>query len=335
MPAPKPDTAVAIPTAEAVAPVPAPIEQLDTSRIEKATPPARVERVRHHPHFKSDIWLPLPSVLLPGFGQYFQGDWTGGVYTGVAVGGYLLALSGVAELGDSILNSPSATDPTADPESWAVRRIILGSMAVQGSGFLSAYSVFRSSVPRFQEEDGKYKFLTGNESIADMMVSPVRFDHLKKPSSFIPLGLLAGGAAYLVTDYRSSHRGSDWTFSADDLLFSWPLGYNAGLTEEAVFRGWLLPVAYQYTGERWWLANGAQALLFGAVHYSSDNPFPWPQALLGYYFGYLTHKNGWTLSESIFVHSWWDTILFTAQALTTRWVPSGSTAFRFDIPLPL
>ncbi|HKP94696.1 MAG TPA: CPBP family intramembrane glutamic endopeptidase [Fibrobacteria bacterium] len=296
--------------------------------------PAAPKRERRHPHFKSDIWLPLPSVLLPGFGQYFQGDWTGAVYTGVAVGGFLLYASGEAELRDEGSDSRSDANPSRATESWATRRVILGALAVQGSGFMSAYSAFRSSVPRFQAEDGKYAFLTAHESIGDLMASPARFDHLLKPSSFIPLGLLGGAAAYLAVDYRGSHRGSDWTFSPDDLLFSWPLAYNAGLTEEAAFRGWLLPVAYQYTGERWWLANGAQALLFGAAHYSSDNPYPWPQALLGYYFGYLAHKNGWSLSESVFVHSWWDAILFTAQFATMRRVRTGSTAFRFDLPLP-
>lgn len=324
------------------APAAAAAEQLDSSAADKEPPPVtrrreyddegRPVRVRHHPRHKSDIWLPLPSVLLPGFGQYLQGDWTGAIYTGVAVGGYLLFQAGAAEL-DTARDPGANLDPTEGQESWSIRKIVLGSMAYQGSGFLSAYSAFRSSVPRFQQEDGKYAFLTSEETLGDMMLSPARFDHLAQPSAFIPLGLLAAGAAYLTVDYRGSHRGSDWTFSADDLLFSWPLAYNAGVTEEALFRGWLLPVAYQYTGETWWLANGAQALLFGAAHYSSGNPFPWPQALLGYYFGYLTRKNGWTLSESIFVHSWWDAILFTAQYVTMRRAQAGATAFRFDLPL--
>jgi membrane protease YdiL (CAAX protease family) len=292
--------------------------------------PRSADRAR----FKSEWWLPAPSVFLPGFGQYFQGEWSGLMYSGIGVGGLFLASDGLSKLrAENVEDVPES--PTTGTESPAEREFILGSLAYQGSGFLSAYAAFRSSVPRFQAEDGKYKFLTSNEPVGALMVSPARFEHLAKASAFIPLGLLAAGATYLVVDERSSHHGADWTFSADDILFSWPLAYNAGVTEEALFRGWLLPMAYQYTGQTWWLANGAQAALFGLAHYGPGNRLPWPQALLGYYFGYLTRKNGWSLSEAVFVHSWWDAILFTAQYATMRRVPAGSAGFRFDLPVPL
>jgi membrane protease YdiL (CAAX protease family) len=149
------------------------------------------------------------------------------------------------------------------------------------------------------------------------------------------LGILTGTIGYLVYNYRSDHEDADWTFSGDDLLFSGGLAYNAGFTEEAVFRGWLLPVAYQYTGQRWWLANGLQAAFFGLAHYDKkNNPVPWPQTLLGYYFGYLTRKNGWSLSEAIFVHTWWDAVLFLGQSLTTHRV-EGTARFNLAFPVPL
>jgi hypothetical protein len=323
-------------------------EILDTSAVDAQPPqltrPAssreemddvpRKKRSADRANFKSDWWLPAPSVFLPGFGQYFQGEWPGLLYTGVAVGGLFMVADGMSELlADDIEEVPDS--PAAGTESPAEREVLLGSLAYQGSGFLSAYSAFRSSVPRFQAEDGKYRFLTTNEGVGALTVSPARFDHLAKASAFIPLGLLAGVAGYLVMDERSSHHGADWTFSADDILFSWPMAYNAGVTEEALFRGWLLPVAYQYTGRTWWLANGAQAALFSLAHYGPGNRYPWPQALLGYYFGYLTRKNGWSLSEAIFVHSWWDAILFTAQYATMRRVSTGAAGFRFNLPVPL
>jgi hypothetical protein len=199
---------------------------------------------------------------------------------------------------------------------------------------MSAYSSFRSSVPRFQQEDGKYRFLTQSESPGDLLVSPFRFDHLADPWALVPLGLVAGGVGYLVDKERSDHKGADWLTTGDDFLFTGALAYNAGVTEEAVFRGWLLPVSYQYMGRHFWLANGAQALLFGAAHYNSDtNSIPWPQTLLGLYFGWLARKNQWTLSESIFVHAWWDMILFAGQVATTRSVPAGGAAFRLELPI--
>jgi len=82
-------------------------------------------------------------------------------------------------------------------------------------------------------------------------------------------------------DYRSSIAVSDWTFSGDDVLFYWPLAHNAGVTRRRCSAGGCLP----------WRTNTrvkpggwqrAPSLLFGLAYYSSDNPYPWPQALLGY-----------------------------------------------------
>ena len=332
--------------------IPSGAEAVDSSLVDTATlritepekvyvdPDEAQPRLRRGKHarraggglkFKSDIWLPLPSVVLPGFGQYFQGDWTGAVYTGVAVGGLLLYATGAHGLDESADQAPPALFD--DNESWTIRRMLLGAMAYQGSGLVSAYSAFRISVPRFQQEDGRYRFLKANESIGDVMASPFRFRHLKKATSYVPLGLLAGAVGGLVYYKRHSHRGADWLFSGDDLAFYGPLAYNAGITEEAAFRGWLLPLAYEYSGETWWLANGAQALFFAGLHYSSDNPVPWPQALLGYYFGYLTRKNQWTLSEAIFVHTWWDALLFVGGTLVTRRSGEGTATFRVDLPM--
>ena len=263
-------------------------EQIDTAAVDAPPAPRAYHRPAPDPddpppvtprlraNFKSDFWLPVPSVILPGFGQYCQGEWSGLAYTGVAVAGFTVYTLGVLDLAGEVSTNPSKL---FDSEDWTIRRVMLGAAAGQGSGFLSAYSAFRSSVPRFQQEDGKYQFLTGHESIGDMALSPLRFDHLGQLSAAVPLGLLAGTLTYLTLDYRSSHEGSDWTFSADDPAFFGPLAYNAGLTEEALFRGWLLPAAYQYMGRIWWLANGSQALLFAAAHYSAANPVPWPQLL--------------------------------------------------------
>jgi membrane protease YdiL (CAAX protease family) len=307
---------------------PAPKIQAALADGDSAPLPPGAPRAR----FKSDFWLPAPSMFLPGFGQYFQGERAGLGYTGAAFTGIYLVADGASRLRDH--DGGFDASKLFDGEDWGVREYILGAMLYQGSGFLSAYSVFRSSVPRFQKEDGRYRFLKAQESLGEMALAPVRFGHLGKASTFVPLGLLAGVLTYLVIDDRSTHSGSDWTFSADDLAFSGPLAYNAGLTEEAVFRGWLLPVAYEYSGRTWWFANGAQAGLFALAHYSSANPVPWPQFLLGWHFGSLARKNGWTLSESIFLHAWWDGALFLAQALTTRRV-NGTSAFRIAFPVPL
>jgi membrane protease YdiL (CAAX protease family) len=91
----------------------------------------------------------------------------------------------------------------------------------------------------------------------------------------------------------------------------------------------------KYSGGNFWLANGAQAVLFGAAHYNArDLPLPWPQALLGFYFGWLTKKNGWTLSEAIFVHAWWDMLVFAGEVATSyRDKDPAAAAFRVALPV--
>ena len=70
-----------------------------------------------------------------------------------------------------------------------------------------------------------------------------------------------------------------------------------------------MPVTNYYVKSPW-VSNLITALLFGAAHFGGDNTFPLPQALAGYYFGYVTQKNDWGIGESIFIHTWLDVIAF-------------------------
>jgi membrane protease YdiL (CAAX protease family) len=297
-----------------------------------AADPGQDWPLRHKgPRFKSDLILPGASVILPGFGQYFQSDLSGLAYTAAAVAGLGVAISGLLSMDTAGLDQANVTEV---PDAWSYRSFLLGTLAFQGSGFLSAYAAFRSSVPRFQEEDGEYAFLGPPEPVGGLMLSPFRMSHLAEPSAGIPLGALAGIVAYAIADGRHGHPGARWTLSGDDFLFVGAESWNAGVSEEAVFRGWIYPFLYQALGQNYWLANGGQALLFGAAHFDpKSNPVPWPQALLGFYFGWLTRKNGWTLSESIFVHAWWDMLLFTGQIATHYRDPASQAAFRLDLPI--
>src|SRR5690606_36713047 len=88
-----------------------------------------------------------------------------------------------------------------------------------------------------------------------------------------------------------------------DFLTLSAISYNAGVGEEALFRGWMMPVWQETFHSKFW-SNTITALIFAAGHISDELPVPWPQFAIGYYLGHLTQKNYWTLSESVFIHSW-------------------------------
>ena len=79
-----------------------------------------------------------------------------------------------------------------------------------------------------------------------------------------------------------------------DVLFASAISYNAGVGEEALFRGWMYPMFMEAFGHDLW-ANVASSAIFAAAHISSENPVPWPQFLAGYYFSWLVKKNGWSM----------------------------------------
>jgi membrane protease YdiL (CAAX protease family) len=296
------------------------------------SPAGRPERKRAR--FKSDLLLPASSVFVPGLGHYIQGDFTGLAYSAVAAAGVGLVVHAVGENRDSL--PEAGTTELFESDSWRLRRFILGGLIYQGAGFMGAYSAFRLAVPRLQEEEGKYGFLgPPRESAGDLLIAPFRFDHLRKQTTWVPIGAMGILVSYLVYEFRKKHIVGEWTLSGDDHIFGGMVSYNAGVSEEAAFRGWIFPMAYQYTGEKYFLSNGAQALLFSAMHYDRDDlPVPWPQFLMGYYLGWLTRRNEWSLSEAIFIHSWWDMILLAGAAATNKEVSAQTVRFGATVPIP-
>ncbi len=290
------------------------------------------------PRVVSDLWLPAASLFLPGFGQYLQGDFPWGAgYSLTAVGGVVLAINSRFMLVDKYLNEgPIPTEPI--PKSPEMQGMFYGLQLYQTAGFLSAYQVFAASVPSLQER-GHYRFLPNPEGVGDLLVSPFRLEYLKKPTTYIPLGLFTALAGLAV----SSERGSSQTdnsrlvpYHFRDALFTTGVSFNAGVSEEAFFRGYALPWFYQAFGERWFFANGMQAAAFGLAHYNPENESTAIHMLItgtmGYYFGSMTRRNDWNVGEAIFLHFWWDIVAFTAGYLTLREI-RFDFSFKTSVPL--
>jgi hypothetical protein len=266
----------------------------------------------------SVFWKPFGSFFLPGLGQYMDGHIGYGLlYSGVGLAGMAYASNVASNNGLTEEANEELTDEEkeakekdeelgVDTKDINLRKIMWGQQVYQTAGGFSAYHSFRSTV-RSKQRRGEYQFLTQEESPGDLMLAPLRMDFLARKTTWIPLLVGASIAGLVLT----SDPGDDLektSFTQADAFFTTALSFNAGTHEEAMFRGWLQPWFYESWGSEFW-ANGVQSVIFAAAHLPS-NPTPLPQLILGYHLGYVTNSNNWTLSESVFIHTWWDILAF-------------------------
>ncbi len=265
----------------------------------------------------SDIWVPVVSFVLPGFGQYFEGQTEAGLaYSGVAVAGYAYAIniSTANNLAEKQKKDKEEREKNGEkePESGfnqkdpALRKSALGEQVAQWSGGMSAYHAFRTAV-RSRKDHGEYEFLGHEETLFELMSAPFHFGYLTRPTTFIPLSIGVAIAALQMRSAVPDNVVRD-TFTSSDAFFAGAFSYNAGTHEEAMFRGWIMPVMRDSWGSDFW-SNAAQSVIFAAAHLNQVQ-VPLAQLLLGYHLGYVTQKNGWMLGENIFIHAWWDVLAF-------------------------
>ncbi len=264
---------------------------------------------RNNKQRRSVLWFPLLSYVAPGAGQYMNGQVGAGlIYSGIGLAGLGTAVSAAVELN----NDPNSNQRINDIDSFdpLVRRYVWGLKTYDLAGSLSLYHAFQTNV-LFRKQEGAYQFLPQQaETTDELMTAPFEFSNLGRWSTLLPLlfgtGLVVWSGA--TDDFNTRQLNSG------DLLFSAGLSYNAGVGEEALFRGWMFPLLTEAYGiENVFWSNLTQAAIFGAAHFSDENQLPIFQFAAGYYFGWLAKKNGWSLREAIFLHTWWDVIVFTAS----------------------
>ena len=273
----------------------------------------------NHSDKRSDIGVPIVSFLLPGFGQWLNEDYTSGaVYSGAAIAGYAYAINVTSS--DHLAHQHEvmrqrARDHEVSEQNAlaqkdiAERKATLGGLVAQGAGGLSLYHSFRTAVAT-RRPAGEYTFLVIDETPMDLLAAPLHFGFLARPTTYIPLAIGAAIAAIQVNRKPDKDMVRS-RFNSADALFMSSFSYNAGTHEEAVFRGWVMPMAREYGANDTW-SNVIQSVLFAAAHLGS-NSTPLPQLLLGYDLGYVAQKNHWALAEGIFIHAWWDVMAFYAQ----------------------
>lgn len=252
----------------------------------------------------SDITLPFISFILPGVGQLYRKQLIGG--TSYATVGLAGAYYSERASRDFKLSEKEGLDISS--QNTAVRKYILGLQVYQVAGGMSAYHTFRSAVWQRQKFD-QYRFLGPGETPLEILKAPFDFSYLSRSSTYIPL--LVGGS---LSWYLATHPGASYTrrsVGKEDVLFSSAFSYGAGTHEEAVFRGWIMPVLHEQ-GLSAPMANVGQGLMFALAHLGNSN-LPLPQFFLGLHLGRVTQRNQWTIGEAIFIHTWWDVFAFLSS----------------------
>lgn len=263
----------------------------------------------HYPnyqdHFRSH-WPVLLTFVLPGFDQFVEGQIIdGSFYAGYA----LLGLNISASALDRLASSPGQSDISTRNNDQ--RQALLGSQMYQEAGALSAYQTFRSTIEYERKMNFGYQFIKSEDTSGDIMLAPLKFSFLARPTTYLPLGILLMGMIYSV-----DHEPSAAHFiTGSDIGYLTGLSYQAGTSEEALFRGIFMPDLRNWWGSDFW-SNIAQATVFSLAHISTDNPVPVWQFAAGYYWGWLAQKNKWSIQEGVFIHAWWDVIAFTASYLS-------------------
>ena len=255
---------------------------------------------------KSDIVMPAVSLILPGLDQWIEGDYgAAAAYSGIWLGGGLLASEANRSMKDRGLDPNDKTGFSA--RDGDVRRLMLGNQLAMAAGSFSTLHAFRNAADS-RRELGQYSFLGEKVTVPDLALAPFRFEYLGRPTTYIPLGIIS--ALALVSVNTKSEKYENVAIKPVDTAFAGSFAYLAGTNEEALFRGWMMPVLREYVAGDIG-ANILQSLVFALAH-RSQVEVPITQLLLGYHWGYVTQRNGWFLGEAAFTHAWWDVVAFLA-----------------------
>jgi membrane protease YdiL (CAAX protease family) len=280
----------------------------------KFTPPRNPERPRGY------IWPPIYSLMIPGLDQWIERQYVpAATYSSISALSSAYSLRNYQRLYDYQQTNEYRRLTPEEKEDRMIhgeleRKVALSqqlaggplSLGLGAMSSLSAYHSFRTAVTtRYQF--GQFTFLDPavEETTADLALAPFKFKYLARPTTIVPLAIIATvyamqtGATYEESDeYRKDKLDNS------DIFYGSGISYLAGVHEEALFRGWMMPVFMQWTGSPFW-SNTITASTFALAHLST-NGTPLPQLMLGWYLGWLSQRRQWTLSESIFIHAWWD-----------------------------
>ena len=246
------------------------------------------------------------SLLLPGLGQAVNGDYAAGAaHLGLALAfsHQFTVLSGRHDYLD--VDARIDTRERLIHVNRTTYAAELYATALTDLGLYSAYGAYRDA--RASNKRLLYSTPAPTESAQVLALAPFQWEHLSRPTFYIPLLALAL-ASFAPRSAKAYAYAPDESLTRDDLAAGMSVQYEmVAVGEESFFRGVLNNSLSHAFGENWGLATSS--VVFGLAHEGLGNQAtPLGATLFGLYAGYLHQRNNYQLGESVALHYWWNVL---------------------------
>lgn len=162
------------------------------------------------------------------------------------------------------------------------------------------------------------------ENYLDLAFSSFNPKFIFNKKFLIPISL-----ALIITGYETSHppKNPEITLLYPGMkrsgymnFYTGVLSFNAGVSEEAFFRGFINHYLIHKVGLE--LGILSSSLIFGAAHLGNSLGNAIFATFFGAYLGYLHYKENWDIRQGIAIHFWWDVIIIASTLRYTKEDPN-------------
>ncbi len=267
-----------------------------------AAPEARAQGL-----FGTPIGQGLASLLLPGGGQYLQ-DNRGDALLHASLWGTSVLAAAHYYQQDDFLTVEERIDDEREIDFYndSTLKFNVFALAATDIAFYSSYAAYRDA--RQADDNDGYTTPAPRESFTDLLLAPFRLEYLARPTTFIPLLVVAAQIADIEEgdrddDFYEVRYAEDVNETEIKLFHTVGLGMGPAVAEEAFFRGFLNNDFSHRFGR--WTGLALSSGVFAAGHLNQGNQASALEALaFGAYAGYLQQRNGYAIGEGVAIHFW-------------------------------
>lgn len=254
---------------------------------------------------------PLGWLLLPGGTWFYEGEPEKG--TAFAIGEASLLGAGIAA-GNKVKTGGETPEVNLP--------LLLASQLY----VVDKWGYYQKSVLRFKSENPGFGMAVDPAPLSSLLLSPFKAENISSPFvlAFAVLGALDGYYGYprggkgLGNVTRVTGAGNGMSRDTGTAYYgagAFAASYGAGVAEEMLFRGMLMPIFDYRYGKRSglvWSSVGF-GLLHGLNPGQEGNGYLMAQAgLAGFILGWEVQENEYRLGKAIAAHFWYDFISMTA-----------------------